>query len=743
MVKLEKIRLDFTAHRKQVLKFWWLILLIASAWFYFAAVIIGKNWYGVYNPGLLLWGFLGIPLIFIGFTVVAVGLILPNLGRAHRKERIFLFGLSLVIAALLAWLFPPPMPAFSQPHTLRLVPTGTLNPASKGAEIEIEGLRAIDGSSIPLDRLALSGDWRLAGGKLVSHDEQPASVAVLSGPIPGGVELRMEFHRKAGRLLVQLDDHSQEIDLYSPWNTKGNVVIFPSPWAGYSFIHRGFVILGAFLYFLALAALVFMVGLVFQLRLLPSWVELALLASFYLVVLVFFVGHKRSYANFSAERVYGDTITYARTAEVPLSSFRFWFSDRTFTLPLLYKLSGMNTGNYTDREVMRRVADSQTWLSIVGWTALALAAAATMRKRWLGPVAFALVLFFSLSIDISIWDRLMYSEAVSFSLFALLLAMWFGLELLPAKWRTSLIRGLYLFGMVLVTVLYSFTRDTNLYFLLVAGVIFTLAAVFKRTAPENKRVYLVYALAILGLFFFQNMTMRLGSRWQIHIFDHIVRRILVDEQALDYFQAAGLPTSQKLFALTEMGVGEYQGLLERSDIPEYKAVRDWVNQSGQSTYIRYLLEHPEKSLLQPVQNFGNLINGNNLEYRFPVFPNQPIADFIETNDQKFYLRSLASFFGLIVLLAMGIWMHWSGRDRRHPAWIVLAVLVISIPPLAFMVWNGNPLEIERHAAQIGLQFRLAGWIGLMLLFDELALSYLNTRLRNGSSPLSTTTKPSV
>ncbi|MBP1702925.1 MAG: hypothetical protein H6Q38_2032, partial [Chloroflexi bacterium] len=160
--------------------------------------------------------------------------------------------------------------------------------------------------------------------------------------------------------------------------------------------------------------------------------------------------------------------------------------------------------------------------------------------------------------------------------------------------------------------------------------------------------------------------------------------------------------------------------------------RDWVNQSGQSTYIRYLIEHPDKSLLTPIRQFETLINGSNIEYRYPIFPEQTVPEVIELNDQKVYFRSPLSLGVLLFIIGFGIVAYWFGKDRDHPAWLALTVLMVSIPPMVFIIWNGNPLEIERHAIQIGIQFRLAGWVALFLLMDWLAVTLLAKQDENAT-----------
>ena len=710
----------------------WLILLIAVAWFYVAALIYSKNWYGVYQPRVLIKGLVVIPILYMGLALVFGKLILPRLKDKSWKRISILLIFALVIAGLLAWLFPPPVPVINKLHTLRLIPTGEKNPESKATIVEVEQLRALDGTPISLDGFRLAGDWELSRNRLVYSGRQPASVAEFTGEFPVGVDLRLRFQPKAGKLLVQLDNVQQEYDLYSAWELGGNVALKLPAQAGYTPVDMILSTLGNVLYFLGIASSIFVLILVVELRVLPIWVERLILVLIYLGIFVFYLGLKRSYANFNAERIYGDTITYVQTAQSPLVSRAFWFSDRTFTLPILYKITGMRPDNFTDKDVMRTTADFQTWISAICWAVLGIAMTGSLRKKWLGPAVFAVILLFSLGLEISLWDRLMYSESVSFSLFALVLASWIGLGEQARKQQSQILGYLYLLAMLLVTIFYSFTRDTNLYLILSGALVFTLAVILKRIPSHSRKYYLIYSVVALGLFIYQNMTVNLGDRWQIHIYDNLVRRFLFDPEALNYFEEAGLPVSQELQDLSTMGVAEYQGLLMRSELPEYKSVRDWVNQSGQSTYIRYLIEHPDKSLLTPIRQFETLINGSNIEYRYPIFPEQTVPEVIELNDQKVYFRSPLSLGVLLFIIGFGIVAYWFGKDRDHPAWLALTVLMVSIPPMVFIIWNGNPLEIERHAIQIGIQFRLAGWVALFLLMDWLAVTLLAKQDENAT-----------
>ena len=80
---------------------------------------------------------------------------------------------------------------------------------------------------------------------------------------------------------------------------------------------------------------------------------------------------------------------------------------------------------------------------------------------------------------------------------------------------------------------------------------------------------------------------------------------------------------------------------------------------------------------------------------------------------------LWSFLGLT---SVGAGMYAFDKQKFSPAWLVIAVFLVSLYPLMFIVWHGNPIEIERHAAPVGIQFRLAGWMAVVLLLDQLAWS---------------------
>jgi hypothetical protein len=345
-----------------------------------------------------------------------------------------------------------------------------------------------------------------------------------------------------------------------------------------------------------------------------------------------------------------------------------------------------------------------------------------MRKDWLKPLAFGLILWFALNLEIAIWDSLMLSESISFSLLALLLAGWVTWVTTCQKEIRAPIKILCLSVMIVVTVLYSFTRESNLYFVVLGAVVFALISFSKIVSKEARPYMIAYLVAAIVLLVVQNLSFGSGNRWQIHIYDHLAKRVIPNQERLDYFVAAGLPLSEQLIGITDMPGYEYQPYLMFDS--EMGAVRDWVNQKGVSTYLMYLITHPLDSVSEPFRKITLLLNGENTEYHYPRYAVPTIPDWLTTLTRRLYPREPLVMWGFFAVMVVGVGWYFSKGNARQPAWLVVLVFLLSLYPMMFIVWHGNPLEIERHAAQIGLQFRLAGWMGLLLLLDHLSVGEL-------------------
>ena len=451
-----------------------------------------------------------------------------------------------------------------------------------------------------------------------------------------------------------------------------------------------------------------------------------LLALVYLLLLAASVAIKWSYHTIDAVRSFRDTASYAASADLPLTSAAFWAGERSFTVPLFFKLMGAGSQNYKVPAVVERISQAQSWFSILSWTLLGLAIALRLRNRWLGAAAFGLVLAFSLVYEISRWDLLLLSESLSCSLFALLLAGWIWLLGLPSSWQKSPRAFLLLVGVIAITVLYSFTRDSNPYFVIISAALFAAISLYRRSGLP--RVFpLIYLATAILLFFVQSASFNTGNRWQVFIYDHLAYRILPDQDALAYFERAGLPVSEGLLKITGMRGVEYQSLL--LDDPAFEAVRQWTNAHGKATYIEYLLAHPWLTLTQPLDHSAELLNGTaetvlygaivaTDTYRVPLLQGQVIPRWLR-GLTKVLFPILPVWAYAVVYLALAGLAGWALLRGWDPAsWLVIAALLVTVYPLMALVWHGNPMEIGRHALQVAIAFRLAGWLALVFAVDR-------------------------
>ncbi len=198
--------------------------------------------------------------------------------------------------------------------------------------------------------------------------------------------------------------------------------------------------------------------------------------------------------------------------------------------------------------------------------------------------------------------------------------------------------------------------------------------------------------------------------------DNLALRVLNDSDARAYFAAAGLPIDSKLDQITNMAGFEYQPYVLTD--PEMQPVRDWIETRGMQTYLGYLAARPWKTLWTPVEQARNLLNGSNLEYRAPHASVMPVSSLVARITALYYPHApWVLWAGAFICLA-GFILFGVRSSPPQREWWILFSLILSLYPLMLLVWHVNPLEVERHAANLGIQLRLAGGAAALLLLDR-------------------------
>lgn len=705
----------------QLSRRWGLHLLVSIALSILVTTVYFQNQYGIYPlRRLALAGVLVIP-VFLVLSYVSNTFFFPTANEMPRSRQRTIGLIALAASLLALWLLPPPTPDLRQSHQMVILASGEKQDQATNSLVEVRDLSYLNGQPVPRHLISSTADWVESDGILYTQGG-PDSRIEITGEMPAGILLRLRFSAEGGKVQTLWDGARQEYDLFSRDGT-----VLPFAYRGVRFFSlplvQALLVSGLWLlYGLGILSLL-VFGLVILYRLTGARFEQVT----YLLALVgltlVFLYLKASYLSIDAPRVFRDSTSYVVAAQEPISSATFWAGQRSFTLPLFLKALGTNLENFQTPEKLRTIARVQTLLSAASWLLLALALIKTTTSRWFHVLLFGGVLFFSLSLEIGLWDALLLSESLSFSLFALLMAAWvWMLTVLPAI-RKGWVRWAGIAITFVISLFYTFVRDSNIYFILIAGGVLVLAWLLDTRMRPFRREAWVFAGLMALLFLLQNVSMNSGNRWQIFMYDHLAVRFLKDPGATEFFVRNGMPMSDLLMKTTQMSGVEYQKTF--IEAPEMQPVRDWVNQDSKMVYIRYLLSNPVKTFWEPWENAGKLINGSNLEYRSPAYGVAPAPEkLVQLNNLFFNHQTLV----VLILVLAALWsvvdyLYW----RKNPVWVITAGLILSLYPFMFLIWHAEPLEIERHAAQLGIQLRFGGWLALAF-WGERAFGLLEKRL---------------
>jgi hypothetical protein len=384
---------------------------------------------------------------------------------------------------------------------------------------------------------------------------------------------------------------------------------------------------------------------------------------------------------------YADTTSYLEVASKSLLSLDFWAGARAWTLPLLYKVAPDGTSGQ---------AWAQFVVSVVCWSLLAAAVARCLRPGVYRYLAFAVVLLFSVALPVIQWDRILISESVSISLTAAVLAGW--LELVRAP------RPAVVVGLLARSVLWVFARDSNG---IVALCIVPLVVVWAlwRPRPLGRAWALglagglaaTFALSLLATGT-QAAQLRRTERPILHV---IGRRVLADPAQTRWFRDHGMPKPPpRVVRYRRSLAGIVEGTIP-SDPPTDRFL-DWARRHGRGVLARYLAAHPWQTVRQTFSHRRRLLSGVTVGY---LSPNQPrvLPGWL---DRRIYPRRLRTIYLWFLVVGVGTLAIWRWRGAS-PAWLVPAGALLLQIPHAIVVYQGDTLEIPRHAIEFAVSVRLS------------------------------------
>ncbi|MBZ0307201.1 MAG: hypothetical protein K8I82_14120, partial [Anaerolineae bacterium] len=376
---------------------------------------------------------------------------------------------------------------------------------------------------------------------------------------------------------------------------------------------------------------------------------------------------------------WNDSVAYVDISHRSLLDEEFWITVRPFTIPLIYKFTDLSG---------EQVALRQWQIAAACWGIFAWAAVRTLHTRWLRFPAFAAILLFSLSLDITLWHKVVHSESLSMSLLVLMLAGW----LLALEWlknhltptfRQQILIGT---GVSLLMVLWSFARDVHAYFVLGTGGILMLVMLAARRQTHHMRTAAgIVILSYVGIYLIQDATANAGQRWQAPLANILGQRILPDPERTLFMIEQGMPYTPEVQAFTQ----------EWSYTQDYKSIfGDWLMEGSQAkrAYMRFLLSDPIAHLRETRDNRDWLFD-RDLHW-YAQIQETPIPDWQMKLTEIFYLKG--KFLERLVYVAVGLLIGGGVLRLTDRRWLVPLTLLLLAVPIAFVVWHGDAMEMERH-----------------------------------------------
>jgi hypothetical protein len=422
-----------------------------------------------------------------------------------------------------------------------------------------------------------------------------------------------------------------------------------------------------------------------------SITAISLLTFYFAAFLLYAAVRIISFQSIEEPRLWPDSRVYLKIASEPLWSSSFWAGGRPWTTPLVYKVL---------RNDLPSIARFQLGLSILCWGLLALAVARAVRSPWIKPIAFGMILLFSLSAEVIMWDGVILSDSISISLMALLIAG--GLWLLEGwGWFKAA-------AVALVAFTWAFARDTNAWILLMIAGALSVGA----TVRVIQGRYLLLAAAFAVIFAVNDVTANRANRWEVAFMNIVGLRILPSPEPTAYFAARGMPVTPALMERKNKKTWTDNWAFARD--PALQSFRDWMYERGKSTYMRFLLSHPAFTIQEPLRHPEELLASELRNYapvKFSAILKGVLAEAI-------YPKKWALLWIWAAVLAVGLAVGlrlWT----FNPAVVIALLLIVLAYPNAALQWHGDPNEIDRHGLQAGMHLRLGIWLLLIFAADML------------------------
>ena len=391
---------------------------------------------------------------------------------------------------------------------------------------------------------------------------------------------------------------------------------------------------------------------------------------------------------------FGDPYDYLQQSHESLSSKEFYFPTkrvnfypRPFTVPLLYKVAN------SDPETIIQLQKFFHALSTFFLCSVLL----LFFKKEHSKYVFLFLWYLLMSWwNILGWTHTLISESLSISF----MFLWIASFLLLFYKRTVF----YIILHIIITIFFSFTRDTWPYILVLFYGIFAIIAI----KWERKILVSVISLLIIScaVFVIQQKSAQIGQRYRLPIMNNIVFRILPNEEYTVWFANKGMPCIDQL-KKQYSNLDDKQKIYPLYNDSTYSAFSDWVIKDGKSTYTKFLFTHPAKFLLIGEKSKDlKRIFAYNIGYTGNIKGYSWISQYI-----------FPLFNTITILILNGLLIFLFVKEKRL-IWLFPSVTIIIFIANAFLLYIADSLEVERHLFITNIIIQFVGILTASFILDS-------------------------
>ena len=321
----------------------------------------------------------------------------------------------------------------------------------------------------------------------------------------------------------------------------------------------------------------------------------------------------------------------------------------------------------------------QTVVSAAAFAVLALTVRSTVRNARIGAALAAVVLVVGLSPRVTMWDAVLSSESLAFSLTALIVVV------LARFQRTPDAAVLAMF------VAWVFVRDAHVYL----GVMVAPALAVMAWRQRRQVVVIGVAATMLwGVLASQN------NRYieSYNVTANSTFHILSNPERTAWMVDHGMPNVDAIWI-----ADPFARQVALRDDPVWQA---WAEDDGVTTYARFLLAHPDhlfEAVPAIVSDVGfqpeSMVDGT---FAPQTSPTAGPLGVLWPDEASGYVLALLCV-ALIGMLSVVLRRGWDSRMTLP------ALLALSTVPHAFLVYHGAPLDLARHGFVLASMLIVSLW----------------------------------